>query len=303
VIALGTPYVAHRADDGRAAPRVAPADEASPEQRRAGARAVSMTSSRKPFADTRARRGPHHSAAAHIDVTAARADDDLASHIRDAAARYGVPERLVTALIAEESQFNPRAVSRRGAIGLMQLMPQTAELLGVRDSYDPLENLDAGVRYLRELLDRFDNNLPLVLAAYNAGEKAVVEYRGVPPYPETRDYISRVLQRVGDAAAPSARRPLAFSRKDPVLEVTAMAMSSPRRTEKIERPAPVDPAPPPDTDRPPLREPAALPVALSAPPSPPPRSGLAAFARKLRETVSGDVASTPERRDSAVQAP
>src|SRR5262244_930913 len=115
------------------------------------------------------------------------------SEIKDASDRYGVPERLVHAVIRVESAFNPRAVSVKGAQGLMQLMPETASLLGVRNSFDPQQNIDGGVRHLRGLIDRFGNDLPLALAAYNAGEKAVVANRGIPPYPETRDYVTRVL--------------------------------------------------------------------------------------------------------------
>ncbi len=114
--------------------------------------------------------------------------------IRNAAARYGIPEQLITAVIRAESGFNPRAVSRKGARGLMQLMPETASVLGVRDSFDPRENIDGGVRHLRGLLERFANDLTLALAAYNAGEQAVVAYRGIPPFPETRQYVSRVLE-------------------------------------------------------------------------------------------------------------
>ena len=113
--------------------------------------------------------------------------------IRDAAERYGVPIRLVSAVIRAESGFNPRAVSPKGAQGLMQLMPTTAATLGVRNSFDPRQNIDGGVRHLRGLIDRFPNNLPLALAAYNAGEKAVQQYRGIPPYPETQDYVTKVL--------------------------------------------------------------------------------------------------------------
>lgn len=116
-----------------------------------------------------------------------------ASEIQDAAVRYGVPERLVQSVIRVESQFNPRAVSVKGARGLMQLMPETASQLGVNNSFDPRQNIEGGVRHLRGLIDRFGNDLPLALAAYNAGEKAVVNYRGIPPFPETRDYVSRVL--------------------------------------------------------------------------------------------------------------
>src|SRR6266446_4489813 len=124
----------------------------------------------------------------------ARADTErYAAEIRDASERYGVPERLVQAVIRVESAFNPHAVSVKGAQGLMQLMPQTASMLGVRNSFDPQQNIDGGVRHLRGLIDRFGNDLPLALAAYNAGEKAVVANRGIPPYPETRDYVTRVM--------------------------------------------------------------------------------------------------------------
>jgi len=130
-----------------------------------------------------------------------------ASEIQDAAARWGVPERLVHAVIRVESQFNPRAVSVKGARGLMQLMPETASQLGVSNSFDPRQNIDGGVRHLRGLIDRFGNDLPLALAAYNAGEKAVLNYRGIPPFPETRDYVSRVLYLYdgsnGSTTAPS----------------------------------------------------------------------------------------------------
>ena len=113
--------------------------------------------------------------------------------IADAAAHHGVPERLIWAVIRVESGFDHRAVSRRGARGLMQLMPRTAAILGVRDSFDPRQNIDAGTRHLRAMMERFPYDLRLAIAAYNAGEKAVAAHRGVPPYPETRDYVMRVL--------------------------------------------------------------------------------------------------------------
>jgi soluble lytic murein transglycosylase-like protein len=134
---------------------------------------------------------------------------EIDSHIRDAAHRYGVPEQLVSALISVESGFNPRAVSPKGARGLMQLMPATASQLGVRDAFDPVENIDGGVRHLRGLIERFENNLPLALAAYNAGEGAVAQYGGVPPYRETQQYVTRILRIVGDDPLPSVASPAA----------------------------------------------------------------------------------------------
>jgi hypothetical protein len=124
----------------------------------------------------------------------------LTDIIRGAAQRHGVSEHLIAAVIRVESGFNVRAVSRKGARGLMQLMPETAAILGVRDSFDPMENIDGGVRHLRGLLDRFGNDLPLVLAAYNAGENAVNTYRGIPPYPETQSYVGRIMSILGGDA-------------------------------------------------------------------------------------------------------
>ena len=131
--------------------------------------------------------------------------------IRDASERYGVPIKLVSAVIRAESGFNPRAVSRKGAQGLMQLMPGTASMLGVRNSFDPRENIDGGVRHLRSLMDRFPDNLPMVLAAYNAGERAVVQHRGIPPYPETIGYVQKVLHFFnGGTAATVALTPVVY---------------------------------------------------------------------------------------------
>jgi soluble lytic murein transglycosylase-like protein len=117
--------------------------------------------------------------------------------ISEASERYGIPEPLIRAVIRVESGFNPRAVSRKGARGLMQLMPETAALLGVSDSFNPRQNIDGGVRHLKGLVERFGDDIRIVLAAYNAGEKAVLSHGGVPPYPETRQYVSRVLEVYG----------------------------------------------------------------------------------------------------------
>jgi transglycosylase-like protein with SLT domain/uncharacterized protein DUF4124 len=117
--------------------------------------------------------------------------------IRELAARHGVAADLVEAVIRVESAFNPRAVSNKGAQGLMQLMPRTASSLGVRNAFDPRENIDGGVRHLRYLLDRYPGNVPFALAAYNAGEKAVDYYGGIPPYAETQQYVQKILGPVG----------------------------------------------------------------------------------------------------------
>jgi soluble lytic murein transglycosylase-like protein len=108
-----------------------------------------------------------------------------------AAAKYGLPPSLVRSVMKAESGFQPRAVSPKGAIGLMQLMPGTAQSLGV-DPYDPAQNVDAGTRYLRELLEKYHGLLRHALAAYNAGPEAVEKHGGVPPFAETLDYIRRV---------------------------------------------------------------------------------------------------------------
>ncbi|MBL9023266.1 MAG: lytic transglycosylase domain-containing protein [Myxococcales bacterium] len=112
--------------------------------------------------------------------------------IRQAATLYQLPEELVRAVIKVESDYDPRAVSGAGAQGLMQLMPETATRMQVRDPFDPRENIFGGVRYLRVLANLFNGDLDLTVAAYNAGEGAVARYGGVPPYPETQDYVVRV---------------------------------------------------------------------------------------------------------------
>jgi hypothetical protein len=129
-----------------------------------------------------------------------------ADEIQAAASRHGVNQALVRSVIRVESAFNPWAVSPKGAQGLMQLMPQTASSLGVRDAFNPRQNIDGGVRHLRYLIDQFPGNLSLALAAYNAGENAVHAYRGIPPYAETEAYVRKVLDLAGDSrgSTPSA---------------------------------------------------------------------------------------------------
>ena len=113
--------------------------------------------------------------------------------IKTISAKYNVDPRLVSAVVQTESNFDPKAESACGAQGLMQLMPATAKELGVQDSLDPAQNLDGGVQYLGSMLNRFDGNVAMALAAYNAGPAAVSKYGGVPPYKETQTYVKRVL--------------------------------------------------------------------------------------------------------------
>ncbi len=134
--------------------------------------------------------------------------------INQVSTEEGVDPELVRAIIRAESNFDPSAVSRKGAQGLMQLMPGTAGRYAVGNAFDPASNIRGGVRYLRFLHDMFSGRLPLALAAYNAGENVVLRYNGVPPYPETRQYVNRVLGFYGrrepvairTGAGPSPRR-------------------------------------------------------------------------------------------------
>jgi len=116
------------------------------------------------------------------------------AHIREAASLYQIPEALVRAVIRVESNFDPRAISRANAQGLMQLIPATAERMLVSDPFDARQNVLGGTRYLRVLANLFNGNLQLTLAAYNAGENAVIRYRGIPPYQETQNYVTKVMQ-------------------------------------------------------------------------------------------------------------
>jgi soluble lytic murein transglycosylase-like protein len=116
--------------------------------------------------------------------------------IAEAALRFTLPETFVRAVVRSESNFNPRAVSRAGAEGLMQLIPETARRMGVRDAFDPRQNLNGGSRYLRFLADTFAGQLPLVVAAYHAGEDAVARARGLPAWSTTREYVRTVLTHV-----------------------------------------------------------------------------------------------------------
>lgn len=120
------------------------------------------------------------------------------SLIRELSSKYGVPEDLVHSIILAESNYDPNAVSHKGAIGLMQLMPETAKEYGVIDPLVPEDNIDAGIKYIKKLIDLYNGDVKLILAAYNAGPSAVEKYGGVPPFQETREYIQRVRKNFVD---------------------------------------------------------------------------------------------------------
>jgi soluble lytic murein transglycosylase-like protein len=184
------PAVALLAADApvRPVPRVVSVVHADP---RTGRLVRSLERAATPKAERAAETKAWAEAAASID-----------QYVSDTAARYQVDPLLVRSVIQVESNYDPLAVSRKGAQGLMQLMPQTARRFSVKNSFDPFENIDGGVRYLKYLLTLFgDQQSPetLALAAYNAGEGAVLRHGGVPPYRETAQYVRKVAQKWGDA--------------------------------------------------------------------------------------------------------
>lgn len=137
---------------------------------------------------------------AAVSHRSALTQQEIDAAIDKAAARHNVDPNLVRALVKVESNFNPNAVSRKGAMGLMQLMPSTARQLKVSDPFNPEENVDAGVRHLKKLLESYNGNVPLSLAAYNAGSAAVARSAGIPRYRETRNYVRRITTLYGGNA-------------------------------------------------------------------------------------------------------
>ncbi|MBT2639233.1 MULTISPECIES: lytic transglycosylase domain-containing protein [unclassified Bacillus (in: firmicutes)] len=127
-----------------------------------------------------------------LTKVAAKSNANFDGIIDKAASMFNIPAKLIKSVIQKESNFNPNAVSHAGASGLMQLMPATASGLGVKNVFDPAENIIAGSKYLRQMLDRYDNNLELALAAYNAGPGNVDKYGGIPPFKETQNYVRKV---------------------------------------------------------------------------------------------------------------
>ena len=133
----------------------------------------------------------------------------LDAAVRQIAAEQSLPPELLHSVIQVESNYNPSAVSPKGAQGLMQLIPETARRFGVLDSFDPVENIQGGAKYLKYLLDLYQGDYPRALAAYNAGEKAVAKYGGVPPYAETQNYVAQVQKRLDSAKPPAQAKPVA----------------------------------------------------------------------------------------------
>ncbi|HKV23942.1 MAG TPA: lytic transglycosylase domain-containing protein [Candidatus Acidoferrum sp.] len=135
--------------------------------------------------------------------------------VKEAASRYNVDADLITSVIAAESNFDPNAVSRRNARGLMQLLPETAARFGVQNIFDPKENVDAGTHYLRDLLQRYNNDLALALAAYNAGPETVQKFGDIPPYTETVSYVRRVKRTYDKKKSAGLKSPRAPANAQP----------------------------------------------------------------------------------------
>lgn len=136
-----------------------------------------------------------------LPAPSATPTDPYSDLIHAAATKTGLDENLIRKVIAQESNFNPRAVSPKNAEGLMQLLPETAARYSVANVFDPKQNIEAGAQYLKDLLARYDGNLKLALAAYNAGPDVVDRYAGIPPFPETQKYVSRITASLAKGAA------------------------------------------------------------------------------------------------------
>ncbi|HEX9021535.1 MAG TPA: lytic transglycosylase domain-containing protein [Nitrospirota bacterium] len=150
-----------------------------------------------PAKEQRREPAPRAAAPAAAPISSSNIPSAYLDIINAACGRHGIDPALVHAIVKVESDFNPFALSRKGAMGLMQLMPQTAVDMNVRNTFNPDENIDGGVRYLRYLIDRYEGNLPLALAAYNSGETAVKKWGTVPPFPETQNYVQKILKIYG----------------------------------------------------------------------------------------------------------
>lgn len=144
-------------------------------------------------ADVERARTARANSTALIPVDKAKLMSMININIDSASKKYGIDPNLVRAVIQQESSFNPNSLSHTGAQGLMQLMPGTADALGVTDPWDISQNIDGGTKYIRDQLQAFNGDVSLALAAYNAGPQSVIKYNGIPPYEETQDYVTKVL--------------------------------------------------------------------------------------------------------------
>jgi Transglycosylase SLT domain len=164
---------------------------------------------------TAAQPGGGTSCRAPVQVATLIKQKNLEAVIQKYAQEYGVDEDLIWAVVRQESGFNPGAVSPKGAVGLMQLMPGTAAMMGVSNPFDVEQNIAGGVKYLEQCLSKFNQDVPLALAAYNAGPGNVVKYQGCPPFAETRNYVASILQAY---AGEPIRGDLKFGRMNYVIE-------------------------------------------------------------------------------------
>jgi len=166
---------------------------------------------------------------------AAQTVQHLPQLVSAASARYHLDPDLVNSVIHAESGFNANAVSRKGAQGLMQLMPETASKLGVADAFDPAANVDGGTRYLRQLLERYNFDLLKALAAYNAGPQRVEQYRGIPPYYETQAYIARIVRDFNRQKLAEQKAAGASHKTERRLQQNSAKRTSVERTEQASR--------------------------------------------------------------------
>jgi soluble lytic murein transglycosylase-like protein len=196
--------VDRRRSDRRTVAREAAPDRRKSDRRSAGPQVALLTSLFLAFAGSTSRAGTAVAIDKRPASTVSKRAPGFRKHIESAAAKHGISAALIEAVIRVESGFQPRAVSRKGAQGLMQLMPGTAAQLGVKDVFDPEQNIHAGTRYLALLLRLFEGDVSLACAAYNAGVKTVRRYGGIPPYPETQQYVKKIARLLdGRAGAPT----------------------------------------------------------------------------------------------------